>query len=132
VVGLEPDAGRSPQGLGDDASLLGAGDLQPRGHAGGGHLLGGLLAVAPVGDEHELLGAHHDDARRTGEAGQVADVGEAGHQEAVHDLLGEQCPQSLDAPGDIHRRQSGEALGEDRGHERSAPSSVATASTARR
>ncbi len=67
----------------------GRGDLHPGVHSGGGQLLGGLGAVAAVGEEHHLTRQQEQHPRRTGEAGEVADVGHAGDQEGVGaDLAG--------------------------------------------
>ena len=51
--------------------------------AGGGQLLAGLLAVATVGHEEQAVGQHEQHRGRAGEAGQVADVDEAGDEEGV-------------------------------------------------
>ena len=65
VVGLEADAGGAGEGLGDDAPLLGAGDLEAGLDAGGGELVGGLLGVAAVGDEQQLVGGDGHARRRS-------------------------------------------------------------------
>ena len=46
-------------------------------------LLGRLDAVAAVGDEHGVGRQHQEQAGRAGEPGQIADVGQAGHDQAV-------------------------------------------------
>ena len=46
-------------------------------------LAGGLLLVAPVGDEGQRVGPHEQQGGRAREAGEVADVGEVGDEERV-------------------------------------------------
>jgi hypothetical protein len=65
-------------------------------------LIGGLVAVATVGDEDELVGQDEESRRRTGEAGEVPDVGEPGDEQGVAPGIGELLAQPPGAPGDVH------------------------------
>ncbi len=113
-VGLErqpPDAG-GRHGASDDLSLVGAGDHHARLDPGGGELLGGLLAVAPVGHQDELVGEDEQQAGRSCESGEVAEVDQLGDQDGVGaGLSGARVPGSIGQRGTQARRAGGHVHG---------------------
>ena len=105
---LEPHAGHASQHLLQHVALglLRSAHRHPGPDAGAGHLLRGLVLVAPVGHEHgRLPRLQHEPRRAAGEAGEVADVHEVAHQQGVAAGLAEAVGDPADPPGDVHGRQ---------------------------
>ena len=74
-------------------------------------LLRGLRAVATVGDEQRVVGAHEQRAGRAGEAGEVAHVRPARDEQRGQVLGGQRGPQAGQPTRDIHGRERGGHLG---------------------
>ena len=98
VVRLEPEPDpAAPDGPLGQRDRAGTGDQ----HLDVGGLLGALLGIAEVGAQHRCprfaRRGGRDQQRRVaaGETGQVADVDQAGHQQGVHLLGGQQGGQPL-------------------------------------
>ena len=72
--------------------------------AGGGELIGRLIAIPAVGDERGAIGPHQHHRRRTREPGEIPDVDEAGHQQRVDAV--ESGTQPVQPLPDHHRSQA--------------------------
>jgi hypothetical protein len=90
---------------------------------GRAELLLRLLGVAAIGDEQRAFGRDEEHRRGSGEAGEVPDVGELGHQQRAEPLLREPFAQPAQPRRDVESCELHHACSSNR---------VATASIARR
>ena len=109
ILQAEPSAGRDHRG---ERGVLGGGgepdlDADVGVDAGRAELLLRLLGVAAVGDEQRVVGRDEEHRGRAGEAGEVPDVGQLGHEERVEMLGGEPLAQAREPRCDLERKEHG-------------------------
>jgi hypothetical protein len=108
VVGLQAEAGHPARGVDDQLLLVEVADLDVDVDPGVAQLLGRLLLVPTVAHEERFVGPDQQERRRPGEAGEVADVDQTGHQQGVTARLVQLAPQPFEPRGEVHRGQVGE------------------------